>query len=653
MKTITRGLAASLLLGTVTVISAGGTAQAISASIDRVVAPGISAGVLYVDNGGYCKTPGSPNDSTKQQQGYNYDSTGRFSIPGVAGYTNTLSCPGGAPTSLRAEVYPVPFGAPNCGGWDPFTSPAGGLHLQQAAGTNIGTITLPAQSTGGIKLFGKVLSAAGNVGACRINVDLFQDEGFSVGGRGAFGSFIANKGDDLTTGWIFAGNYSLFITDVVTGTVIRVQTSFDASTRFDIDLDASCYGFDLCTYDKGTPPATGGGFHPLTPARILDTRAGVGINNGRIRAGDGSLRTEPNPEMRIDEANNHQTKVTGVGGVPEHGVSAVLLNVTADQPSADSWLAVYPKLPRRSIFEDQSWFRTEPGTSNLNFRKGQTLPNLVLARVGAGGRIMLENYAGDLNAIADVVGWFDTGSGGDGFTGVTPERILDTRQAGGAGAFGPSETRHLSVTNRANVPSDATAVVLNVTQIGATAYGYLTVWPTGVAQPDTSNLNGAPGRTRPNLVVSKIGTGGQVDIFNFAGQSDVAVDVVGYFSPRGGKVYPLSPTRIMDTRSGYRTPAEPLGANEVRGLGVVGVGGVPANATAVIVNVTGTQSTIGSFLTVFPAGQPLPTTSSLNLEMGDPAPNLVMMKVGQGGQISIANARGSAHVIVDVMGYVL
>ena len=651
MKKITGVLAASLLLGAATVISTGGVAHAISASIDKVIAPGVSAGVLYVDNGGYCKTPGSPNDSTKQQQGYNYDASGRFSIPGVPGYTNTVSCPGGSPTSLRAEIYPVPYGAADCVGWDPFTSPAGGLHLQQAAGTNIGTVTLPAQSTGGIKLFGKVISAAGNIGNCRIKVDLFQDDGFTVGGRGAFGSFIANKGDDLTTGWIYAGNYSMFVSDLVTGTVIRVQTSFDASTRFDIDLDASCYGFDLCTYDKGAPPATGGGFHPLPPARILDTRSGLGISNGRVRAGDGSLRTEPNPDMRLDEANNHQTKVTGVGGVPEHGVSAVLLNMTVDQPSADSWLAVYPKLPRTSIFEDQSWFRTGPGTSNLNFRKGQTLPNLVLARVGAGGRIMLENYAGELNAIADVVGWFDTGTGGDGFTGVTPERILDTRGQGGA--FGPSETRHLTVTNRASVPAEATAVVLNVTQIGATAFGYLTVWPTGVNQPNTSNLNGAPGRTRPNLVVSKVGTSGQVDIFNFAGQSDVAVDVVGYFSARGGKVYPLSPARIMDTRSGFRTTAEPLGANEVRNIGVAGVGGVPPNATAVIVNVTGTQSTIGSFLTVFPTGQAVPVTSSLNLDMGDPAPNLVMMKVGQGGQISIANARGTAHVIIDVMGYVL
>jgi hypothetical protein len=643
MLRITRLLGVAALAVAGMVILPTNAAHAVSANIDRINAPGISGGVLYVDQGGYCKAPGTPDSPNQQQLGYNYDGNGRITIPlsGVA--TNTLACGGAAPY-LRAEVYPVPYGAQDCGGWDPFTSPTGGAHLQQSPGTNIGTVNLPAPSTGGIKPVGKVYRAAGTPSTCTsgnpnmgIKVDLFQSTGFNVGGRGAFGSFFANHGSDITTGWIYPGDYTLFITDAATGTKIRVQTSFDARTAFDVDLDASCFGFDLCSYEAGGPPTTGGGFHPLPPARILDTRSGVGITNGRVRAGDGSLPNEPNPDMRADEANNHQTKVTGVGGVPEHGVSAVLLNVTVDQTSADSWLAVYPKLPRRSIFEDQSWFRIGPGTSNLNFGKGQSLPNLVLARVGAGGRIMLENFAGEIDAIADVVGWFDTGTGGDGFTGVTPERILDTRQTGQGGAFGPGESRHLAVIHRAGVPPDATAVVLNVTQIAATALGYLTVWPTGLGQPNTSNLNGAPGRTRPNLVVSKIGSGG---------------DVVGYFSAQGGRVFPLSPARIMDSRTGYRTAATPFGPNEVRTIGVVGVGGVPANATAVIANVTGTQSTSGSFLTVFPTGGALPTTSNVNLELGDPAPNLVMMKVGAGGQISIANARGTAHVIVDIMGYV-
>jgi hypothetical protein len=452
MRATTKVLAIGMLaLGSV-VVSAG-SAHALTASITRVNSGGLTGGILYLGNDtpgasdnflGYCVAPGAANN----WPGYDFNTAGQLSIPG-GGATNSLSC-NGARQFLRGEVYPLVRGSTpgNCQDWDPINSQVGGAHFQVSPGGSIGTVTLPAAATGGIRPMGKLYNAGGISGNCRVQVDIFQDEGFRLGGQGAFGSYYAHHGTDITTGWIFPGTYTLFIEDHTTGTKIQVRTSFDASSHFDVDLDASCFGFDLCQYLTGAPPVTGGGFHPLPPARILDTRKAIGIAD-RVGAGDGSLPNEPNPFTRADVANNHQTKVTGVGGVPDHGVSAVLLNVTVDQPSADSWLAVYPKLPHRSLYEDQSWFRTEPGTSNLNFARMQTLPNLVLARVGAGGRIMLENYAGELNAIADVVGWFDTGSGGDGFTGVTPERILDTRNPGDGGAFGPRQTRSLSVINRA------------------------------------------------------------------------------------------------------------------------------------------------------------------------------------------------------------
>lgn len=640
--------AVCLALTAMVVVPATGASATTSLRIDHVNAPGVSGSIDLDGASPYCVQHGGA------RYGYEFDGNGNVSIPGGG---NTMRCDSSSAQDVRAEVYPATVNSecstpgPNpIQSINPFQSPAGGMHLHLPSGANIGTLTLPMASTGGIKPVGKLLRASGPNPSCTIHLDLFQNEGFALGGRGAFNAFYANHNDDVTMGWIFAGDYTLFIEDEMTGTKVRIQTSFDASTRFDIDADASCFGFDNCAYLTGAPPATGGGFHPLTPARILDTRSNVGIV-GKVNAGDGSLPLEPNPDMRRDQANNHQTKVTGVGGVPEHGVSAVLLNVTVTGAEADSWLAAYPKLPHQDVFYDQSWFRSGPGTSNLNFKAGQTLPNLVLARVGAGGRIMLENYAGNVHVIADVVGWVDTGSGGDGFTGITPARLLDTRQSTQGPIFGPNETRHLTVTGVNDVPADATAVVLNVTQIDATTAGYMTVYPTGIERPNTSNLNGAPGRTRPNLVVSKVGTGGQVDIYNYDGKANVAVDIVGYFSPRGGRIYSISPNRIMDSRSGFGSEKTPFDAKTIRNLTVVG-GSVPANATAVILNVTGTQSTYGSFLTLFPAGDKLPTTSNVNLELGDPAPNLVMMRIGTNGQISIYNDRGLAHVIVDVMGYV-
>ncbi|MGB8861236.1 MAG: hypothetical protein WCC60_18405 [Ilumatobacteraceae bacterium] len=119
--------------------------------------------------------------------------------------------------------------------------------------------------------------------------------------------------------------------------------------------------------------------------------------------------------------------------------------------------------------------------------------------------------------------WHSAGSRGNtafaaapGFTGVTPARLLDTRNGVGAPAapVGPAGSINLQVTGRGGVPaSGVTAVVLNVTAASPTATSYLTVWPTGAAQPNASNLNYVAGQTVPNLVIVKVGTGGQVSLF--------------------------------------------------------------------------------------------------------------------------------------------
>jgi hypothetical protein len=624
-------------------------ASAGSVGIARINAPGIPGGVLYLDSGGYCTAPGSTRNSGVPGvvgPGYDYDANGTVIIPGV-GPTGTLahgSCLAGPSNLIRAEIYPIAYG----GTWDPFTSPTGGAHLQASSGSQLGVVNLPNVSNGAVKIDGQLFTSNGGTANGRIEIDYFQADGFRTPGRGAFGSFKANKGTATTLGWLWVGEYSIFITDKVTGAKIRVETTLSASSRFNIDLDASCFGFDLCQYLAGSPTASGGSFHPLSPSRILDTRKGIGITNGAVGFGDGRLPWEPDPDYRKDWLENHQVKVTGVGGVPEHGVSAVLLNLTVDSATDTSWLGIYPKLPRREIFEDQSWFRTFDPTSSLNFKRGETLPNLVVARVGAGGRIMLENSTGAVHVIADVAGWFDTSGGGQGFVGVTPNRLLDTRRADGGGAYSAGETRALTVTGRAGVPTNASAVVLNVTQVEPTAWGWITVWPTGETQPDASNLNGVAGRTRPNLVVVKTGTGGQVNLFNSNGQSHLIVDVVGYYAPGGGITYPVNPARIYDTRG-----TNPFGAAETRTIKVTGTGGVPGNATAVIANVTGLQSTSGTFLTVFPGGTSLPTSSNVNLPLADPTPNLVMMRLGPGGTIQVYNDRGLAHVLIDVVAYVV
>ena len=75
-------------------------------------------------------------------------------------------------------------------------------------------------------------------------------------------------------------------------------------------------------------------------------------------------------------------------------MSAVVVNVTVTQPTSPGYLTVYPNGAAR------------PLASNLNFSAGQTVPNLVVAKVGADGKVAVYNNAGSTHVILDVVGWY-------------------------------------------------------------------------------------------------------------------------------------------------------------------------------------------------------------------------------------------------------
>ena len=116
---------------------------------------------------------------------------------------------------------------------------------------------------------------------------------------------------------------------------------------------------------------------------------------------------------------------------------------------------------------------------------------------------------------------------------------------------------------------------------------------------------------------------------------------------------PLSPARILDTRSGVGGPVAAVGPGGVRSLTVTGVGGVPSGGVgAVVLNVTVTQPSVGGFLTVYPFGESRPMASNLNFVAGQTVPNLVIAKVGSDGKVNLYNAAGNTHVIADVGGLV-
>jgi hypothetical protein len=204
-------------------------------------------------------------------------------------------------------------------------------------------------------------------------------------------------------------------------------------------------------------------------------------------------------------------------------------------------------------------------------------------------------------------------------------------------------------------PSGAAAVVLNVTATGPTAPSYLTVFPDGVSRPFASNLNFTAGQVVPNRVIVPLGANGSVDIFNLAGNVDVVVHVGGWFTDAtaggtGMRFTPTWPTRVADTRPG--SAQAPAGSTLGQGFtDVVSLSAVePANAGAVVANITVVDGSAPSFLTSFPDGAGRPLASDLNWLPGQLVPNLIVTRLGGGG-IDIYNNTGSVDAIVDVFGF--
>lgn len=240
-----------------------------------------------------------------------------------------------------------------------------------------------------------------------------------------------------------------------------------------------------------------------------------------------------------------------------------------------------------------------------------------------------------------------------GFVGLTPRRVFDTRDGTGgrAAPLGPGESFSFGLAGQFDIPATAVAVAMNLTSVDATAPSFVTVWPSGQLRPFTANLNPVPGMAVPNLVVARLGGDGAAAFFNNSGSVHLVADVVGYFDPTSnGELDPLTPARLLDTRDGTGDRLGPIGQGEWIDLQVGGRGGVRDGVEAVALNVTVTEPTAGSFVTIWPAGAERPFAASLNMVPGQTVSNMVLCRTGDGGRISVFNASGSTHVVIDALG---
>jgi hypothetical protein len=382
-------------------------------------------------------------------------------------------------------------------------------------------------------------------------------------------------------------------------------------------------------------PTVAGAFGSLHSTRVLDTRYGIGAVKAPVPSGA-----------------TLAVKVTGVGGVPATGVSAVVVNLTAVAATKPGYLTGWASGTPR------------PRTSIINFAAAQAIANEVVLPVGADGKIALYNGSpGTVHVVADLAGYYRGGapSTAGAFGALRPARVLDTRTGMGAAKapLASGATLKVKVTGIGGVPATGvSAVVVNFIAVSATKPGYLTGWDDG-DRPPTSILNFGIGQAIANEVVLPVSYEGKIALYNGApGTVQVVADVAGYYrsgapSVAGAFGGVRVPSRVLDTRVGTGAAKAPLASGATLAVKVTGVGGVPATGvSAVVVNVTAVSATKPGYLTGWAGGTTRPRTSILNFGVGQAIANEVVLPVGADGKIALYNGSpGTVQLVADLAGF--
>jgi Cysteine-rich secretory protein family len=220
-----------------------------------------------------------------------------------------------------------------------------------------------------------------------------------------------------------------------------------------------------------------------------------------------------------------------------------------------------------------------------------------------------------------------------GLTAINPVRVVDTRPTG---AIAGGSTFSFKPSDRVGDAAGAQAVAINITIVGASGAGYVTVWPCDATKPDTSSLNHEAGETKANSTTVAVAGDGRVCVFTQAG-GNFLVDMSGYYKPNSGLRYtPQTPARLIDTRSN---------GGQVQQARFT----VPGGAGAAALNITVTAPTAGGYITVWPCDQSQPTSSNLNFRGGETAANLVLTRVAGNGAVCMFSSV-PAHMIADLAG---
>lgn len=384
----------------------------------------------------------------------------------------------------------------------------------------------------------------------------------------------------------------------------------------------------------------GGGstYTSITPLRVLDSRTGVGAS--------GAFSSSSAREFVVAGFS------TTAGSIPDDAI-AVTGNVTVTGQTAAGYVSI------------TTTKTSTPTTSTINVPLGDTRANNVtvpLSRTGRLSAVFKGPSGSKAHVVFDVTGYFVAGDADAGYTPITPVRVLDSRPGGVGlyGAFQMGVPRKLVVAGANGIPNDAVAITANLTVVGQTRAGYVSVTPASDASPDTSTINFPVGDTRANGLTADLDDGGDVWLVYVAGASastHLILDVTGYYRPSGAGLafYPLEPGRIMDTRTSLLSGLTgQLTSGTPRTLSVVTHWGVPGGAEAITGNLTVVGQTAAGYVSATPVADATPDTSTINFPKGDVRANGITVPLSDDGKQAFvykSSTGAKTHLILDVTGY--
>ncbi|MEM1333200.1 MAG: hypothetical protein AAGG08_07040 [Actinomycetota bacterium] len=244
---------------------------------------------------------------------------------------------------------------------------------------------------------------------------------------------------------------------------------------------------------------------------------------------------------------------------------------------------------------------------------------------------------------------------------VSPKRLADSRDDGettdgeaeGEGLVQANTSRPIAVTGRANVPDDATGVVVNITTVGARTPGFVTVYPCDEDVPSTSSVNFLAGQVVANSAVVKLSADGEMCVFS-SSDVHVIVDATAYIGD-DASITTIVPVRLVETRPDEETDdGENQGEGAIEGgthieVDVAGRGDVPEDAEVVAANLTVIRPDGPGFASLYPCdrGAAPPTTSNVNFDAGQVRANSAIVPLTEDGTLCIFTS-ATADAVLDI-----